>query len=81
MGFLDKLFGKKQSPELLTAAKRGEVEKVKAVLAEGANLETTDSLLGATPLQLAAQGGHKDIVKLLLDAGANVNASLPYTFC
>ena len=43
------------------------------MLANSAATNVQDST-GATPLHEAVRYGHKDIAKILLDAGANVNA-------
>ena len=60
-------------PELLTAARKGQTDKVASLLAQGASIETTDKN-GRTPLMLAAQKGHPETVKLLLAKGANATA-------
>jgi hypothetical protein len=60
-------------PELLTAARKGQTDKVAAMLVKGASIETTDKN-GRTPLMLAAQKGHADTVKLLLSRGAKAEA-------
>jgi ankyrin repeat protein len=49
------------------------LEKVKLLLAGGANPNTTGSY-GSTPLMAAADSGHHQIVEALLGAGADVNA-------
>ncbi len=46
---------------------------VKAFLDKGANIEVKNDA-GATPLIFASVKGHPDVVKLLLERGANVNA-------
>ncbi len=56
------------------AARQGDLEAVKRLLAEGADVNSP-SEDGSPPLPLAAGGGHADTVKVLLDAGADVNAS------
>ena len=61
------------APELLTAARKGQTEKVAELLAKGASIETADKN-GRTPLMLAAQKGHADTVKLLLSKGAKAEA-------
>ncbi len=56
--------------ELLHAAGRGELSGVLASLEDGIDVDY-DSGFG-TALYLAATGGHEDVVKALLAAGANV---------
>jgi Ankyrin repeats (3 copies) len=67
------LAGEDNGPDLLAAAKKGQTEKVAALLAKGANVETADKN-GRTPLMLAAQKGHAETVKLLLAKGAKAEA-------
>ena len=52
------------------ACSKGQVDKVRALLAEGANPNTRDHA-GWTPLHDAVDGGRAEIVELLLRAGAN----------
>jgi hypothetical protein len=58
--------------ELLVAARKSNVEQVKALLAKGADVDAK-SPYGATPLFFACDRGNDQIVKILLDAGANPN--------
>jgi uncharacterized protein len=58
---------------LMVVAQIGKVDAVKRLLAEGANIETTDQH-GRTVLDVATAFGQTDVVKMLLTAGANVNA-------
>ena len=60
---------------LMVAAQIGKVDAVKRLLAEGANIETTDQQ-GRTVLDVATAFGQTDVVKMLLTAGANVNAGI-----
>ena len=60
-------------PPLMRAAWNGRVEEVRRLLKEGANVNETISLLGYTPLLFAAERGHLDVIKVLLDAGADPN--------
>lgn len=68
---------RKPSPEtnemLLQAAIDGDVEEVRRILREGAEIETRNTL-GETALHLACRFNHKDIVLLLLKEGANIEA-------
>lgn len=64
-------------PPLLWAAAEGDVEAVRALIAGGADVNRFGP--DETPLIAAARKGyddkHKEIVRLLLDAGANINAT------
>jgi ankyrin repeat protein len=59
--------------ELLDASKKGDVEKVKKLLKEGADVNAKDRF-GFTPLHYTALNGHFEVVKLLIERGADVNA-------
>ena len=58
--------------ELLDASRKGDFASVKSLLEKGAALEAKTSY-GQTPLYLAAMNGHEDVVKLLLEKGANTD--------
>ena len=59
--------------ELLEAARKGDVRKVRELLDRGANVNARDEY-GWTPLHLAAYRGYAEVARLLLDRGANVDA-------
>lgn len=65
--------------ELIEAAKNGDIPTVKRLLEEGADIEFKDPLYESTALMYASQESNRkgslDMVKFLLDAGADVNAS------
>jgi hypothetical protein len=63
--------------DLLAAVRKGDVAAVKALLDGGVPVDTKFRY-DRTALSFAADRGHADIVTLLLDRGANVNA--PDTF-
>ncbi|MEM6572171.1 MAG: ankyrin repeat domain-containing protein, partial [Planctomycetota bacterium] len=63
---------------LLAAAERGETELVRMLLGGGTPTTVRDrrrATIGWTPLMLAVVGGHTDAVSLLLEAGADVDAT------
>jgi uncharacterized protein len=60
-------------PPLMRAAGQGRVDEVRRLLKNGANVDKRAEL-GVTALMVAAGGDHPDIVKILLDAGADPNA-------
>jgi len=76
--------GESQSPEPPTAeapdisiheaAENGNIEAVKEHLAAGTDVEAWDDVNEQTPLHLAAFGGRKEIVELLISKGADVNS-------
>jgi ankyrin repeat protein len=61
------------SLSLFYAAKKGNVNAVKKLLNNEANVNQADNENGITPLIIASGLGRADIVKLLLAKGANVN--------
>src|ERR1017187_8938103 len=65
--------------EIHNAAAGGDLEKVRALLKGNPDLVSSkDDNYGATPLHRAAQKGHKEVVELLLDSKAQVNAKDNY---
>jgi|SRR5579863_2763995 len=58
--------------DLLAAIRKGDGERVKALLAQGADVNSK-SPYGATGLFFAADRGNMEVLKILLDHGADVN--------
>lgn len=56
------------------ACTSGDTDLVRAALEHNKSLVNTRGKIGMTPLMLAALQGHKDVVRLLIDNGANINA-------
>jgi hypothetical protein len=58
----------------LRAVKRGEIDRVRELLAEDPSLVGVSDEEGARPLHHAAWKGYPEVAAALLDAGADVNA-------
>jgi RNA polymerase sigma factor (sigma-70 family) len=69
----DLLFDAGVEPGLHEAAAIGDSDRVRAALVRDAPLLDTDSPEGFTPLALAAHFGHLEVMRLLIDRGADVN--------
>ena len=68
-----------KAPELIfDAVQRGNIEAIKQHLASGANVNLKNEG-GSTPLIEASRKGYKEIAKLLIENGADVNCKLEYT--
>jgi ankyrin repeat protein len=64
-------------PALADAAKRGDANAVRALLAKKADVNAA-AVDSSTPLIWAVQSNNLEVVSLLIDAGANVNAETRY---
>ncbi len=60
--------------ELFNAVKNGEIDKVKSLISDGADVNATDQS-GKTPLHWAALSGKEKVVEFLLSKKADVNAT------
>ena len=58
--------------QICNAARAGNVDAVKRLI-KHVDLDELDPVSGTTVLMKASDGGHSEIVKMLLDAGANTN--------
>ncbi len=68
------IFAQDAKEEFLTAARKGDIEKVKAMLAQGIDVNTR-SKYNATALSFACDRGNVELVRLLLEKGADPNAT------
>lgn len=64
----------KRTESLHQAAAAGDIEQIKLLISNGADIDTADQR-GQTPLHLAVRNGRKDVVVLLLTEGTNVEAT------
>ena len=60
--------------EVIKAAKSGDAERLRALLANDESLINARDKDGSTPLHCAVWKGHQHVVAVLLEAGADVNA-------
>jgi hypothetical protein len=63
-----------RTTDFFSAVERGDGDVVRALIASDAGLVRARDEQGATALHVAAFHGHRTIVELLLDAGADLNA-------
>lgn len=59
---------------LMAAARVGSVDAAKTLLDRGATIDATDPAFHQTALIVAVRGNHPDVVQLLIERHANVNA-------
>ena len=64
---------KAAEPPLYKAAERNEVERIKQLLAEGADINQTGGRDQETPLHRAITRRSTEAAKILIDAGADIN--------
>jgi len=63
-----------EGERLMNAAKRGDLDEVRAIAKGHAEMLNTKDDTGATPLHYAAFGGHCEVAEFLVQQGADVNA-------
>jgi uncharacterized protein len=73
---------KAESQRLMAAVTRGDVDEVRRLIAAGVEIDERFPIVNGfndahTPLLVAARDGHTEIARLLLEAGADVNATEP----
>jgi hypothetical protein len=66
------LFAGDMDDALLAAARKGDLASVKALCEKGAAIEAKTPY-GQTPLYLAAMNGHDEVVRFLIEKGANTD--------
>lgn len=64
-------FGKREADTLIKAVQRGDVTAVKALLIQGADINERSEITRTTVLMEAAAFGHAEVVKLLVESGAD----------
>jgi ankyrin repeat protein len=60
---------------LVEAVMKGDLDLVKAILETDDGLANLRDASGATPLHYAAMNGHRQVVRLLIERGADVNST------
>ena len=60
---------------MIEAVKQGDRERVRAILESDDRLANRRDESGATPLHYATLNGHRQIVQLLLERGADINGT------
>jgi ankyrin repeat protein len=66
--------GAQDETPLMTVARTGSIPAAKVLLAHGARIDARESWHGETALMWAAAQRHPDMMKALIEAGADVNA-------
>jgi ankyrin repeat protein len=69
----DEIGDAQDESDLQAAAQDGDIARVRQLLADGRSPNGFDEI-ARTPLHYAAVGGHIEVMRALLDAGADVNA-------
>ncbi|MEM9569377.1 MAG: ankyrin repeat domain-containing protein [Bacteroidota bacterium] len=59
--------------QLRDAAQEGDLELVKSLIEQGADVNAVDAVFWRTPLNVSAKAGHFDVVKYLVKKGADVH--------
>jgi uncharacterized protein len=65
------------TPAFRGAARYGDIERLRALLDTGSDVNTRDRY-HQTGLMLAAQGGHAAVVRLLVERGADLNVAAKF---
>ncbi len=73
LGLCENVAWSQANTDLNQAAVDGELEKVKTLVGEGADL-SSKNMLGMTPLVVAAMNGHTAVCEFLLTKGSDVNS-------
>jgi ankyrin repeat protein len=63
-----------QVNDLIDAAHKGDLSRIRALLAAGADVNSKTEDRGATALTYASSAGQVEVVRALIDAGATLNA-------
>lgn len=63
----------KLNRQLSDAAEAGDVERIRRLVTDGANVNNTDGKNGWTPLHHAASAGHLSVVQCLMEEGVDPN--------
>jgi ankyrin repeat protein len=66
--------GRAFSDPIHSAAEKGDLPKVTALIKGDPNLVSAKDKMGMTPLHVAAKNDRKDVVEFLLENGADINA-------
>ncbi|MBA1273963.1 MULTISPECIES: ankyrin repeat domain-containing protein [Stutzerimonas] len=66
---------------LIAAAKAGNVDEVRRLIQEGASVNQRSPVIGSldddyTPLGISVREGHEEVVRVLLDAGADIRRTI-----